>query len=160
LQGSVGNITVLSDPDGKFMVESGIAVSKDRIRAALDTLGAEPVKYVGNIHWHWDHADGDAWLHEGGATIVATTNTVKYLTTASRVEEWEYTFPPVVGAGVPTELLTAAKEKPKVGRWLRLLRRNRPRHSMRNGAPSLSRRLGSRPWSIKDFASSVRLSVD
>lgn len=109
LQGSGGNITVLSGPDGKFMVDSGIAVSKDKIRAALDTLGAEPVKYVVNTHWHWDHANGDAWLHEGGATIVATPNTVKYLTTASRVEEWEHTFPSVVGAGVPTELLTAEK---------------------------------------------------
>ena len=109
LQGSGGNFTVLSGPDGTFVVDSGIAVSKDKIRAALDTLGAEPVKYVVNTHWHWDHANGDAWLHEGGATIVATPNTVKYLTTASRVEEREHTFPSVVGAGVPTELLTAEK---------------------------------------------------
>ena len=46
-----------------------------------------------------------AWLTL--TTIVATPNTVKYLTTASRVEEREHTFPAVVGAGVPTELLTA-----------------------------------------------------
>jgi len=129
LQGSGGNITVLGGSDGKFMVDSGIAVSKDKIRAALNTLGAEPVKFVVGTHWHWDHANGDARLHEGGATIVATPKTVKYLMTASRVEEWEHTFQSVIEA----------------------MRRIRPRPSMRNGAPSLLRRLGSQPWCIKDF---------
>jgi glyoxylase-like metal-dependent hydrolase (beta-lactamase superfamily II) len=109
LEGSGGNITVLSGSDGKFMVDSGIAVSKSKIKAALDALGSASVKYVVNTHWHWDHADGDAWLHADGATIIATPKTVEYLTRASRVDEWEHTFPPVAEGGVPTEILTAGK---------------------------------------------------
>nr|WP_184418279.1 MBL fold metallo-hydrolase [Rhodanobacter sp. MP7CTX1] len=109
LEGSGGNITVLTGSDGKFMVEAGIALSKKPIQNALDTLGAGSVKYVVNTHWHWDHSDGDAWLHEAGALVIATPNTAKHLAQASRVTNWNHTFPPVTKDGMPTILLTAAK---------------------------------------------------
>ncbi|MFL9920511.1 hypothetical protein PQR75_35065 [Paraburkholderia fungorum] len=38
------------------------------------------MKYVANTHWHWDHTDGNAWLHEAGATIVPHKHTFKHLT--------------------------------------------------------------------------------
>ncbi|RDD82131.1 MBL fold metallo-hydrolase [Dyella tabacisoli] len=109
LEGSGGNITVLSGPDGKFMVDSGIALSKPAMQASLDKLGSAPVKYVVNTHWHWDHSDGDAWLHEAGATVIATPQTVDHLTKASRVSDWNFTFPPVSAEGVPSVRLTTDK---------------------------------------------------
>lgn len=107
LEGSGGNITVLSGPDGKFLVDAGIGLSKDAMQASLAKLGPAPVKYVANTHWHWDHSDGDAWLHEAGATIIATPQTVNHLTQASRVSEWDHTFPAVAADGVPSVRLTA-----------------------------------------------------
>jgi glyoxylase-like metal-dependent hydrolase (beta-lactamase superfamily II) len=109
LEGSGGNITVLSGPDGKFLVDSGIALSKVAMQASLDKLGSTPVKYVVNTHWHWDHSDGDAWLHEVGATVIATPQTVNHLTKASRVSAWNHTFPPVSVDGVPSVRLTTDK---------------------------------------------------
>ena len=79
LAGSGGNIAVLADPDGKFLVDAGIAVSKEKIARALATLGAGGVKYVVNAHWHWDHAAGNVWLHDAGSQIMASENTLKYL---------------------------------------------------------------------------------
>jgi len=64
LRGSGGNITVLSGKDGKFLVDAGISPSKDKLQAEFKRLGPTPVKYVVNTHWHWDHTDGNAWLHE------------------------------------------------------------------------------------------------
>jgi glyoxylase-like metal-dependent hydrolase (beta-lactamase superfamily II) len=110
LAGSGGNITVLSNPEGQFLVDGGIAVSKDKIRAALATLGGPKPKFVVNTHWHWDHADGDAWLHDAGATIIAHPNTRKYLSTTSRVDDWNYTFPATPQGALPTILVDKSKK--------------------------------------------------
>src|SRR5262245_63623110 len=53
LMGSGGNIVVLSSSEGKFLVDAGIAPSKDKLQAALNQIGPSPLKYVVNTHWHW-----------------------------------------------------------------------------------------------------------
>jgi glyoxylase-like metal-dependent hydrolase (beta-lactamase superfamily II) len=68
LVGSGGNIGVLAGPDGKVLVDAGMTASRGRIKEALGTLGPEPVRHVINTHWHFDHADGNEWLHQEGAT--------------------------------------------------------------------------------------------
>ena len=102
LFGSGGNIVVLNGPDGKLLVDDGIAVSKDKIQAALDRISAEPIKYVINTHWHWDHTDGNEWVHNQGATIIAHENVLKRLSATTRVEDWNYTFQPWPMSGRPT----------------------------------------------------------
>jgi len=102
LFGSGGNIVVLNGPDGKLLVDDGIAVSKDKIQAALDRISAEPIKYVINTHWHWDHTDGNEWVHNQGATIIAHENVLKRLSATNRVEDWNYTFQPWPLSGRPT----------------------------------------------------------
>src|SRR5215212_2585965 len=102
LFGSGGNIVVLNGPDGKLLVDDGIAVSKDKIQAALDRISAKPIKYVINTHWHWDHTDGNEWVHNQGATIIAHENVLKRLSATTRVEDWNYTFQPWPISGCPT----------------------------------------------------------
>ena len=102
LIGSGGNITVLDTPDGKFLIDAGIAVSKDKLVAALDSIGPGSVKYVVNTHYHWDHSDGNAWLHDGGATIIAHDNTLTHLREGTRVIDWSFKFQPVPRSGLPT----------------------------------------------------------
>lgn len=102
LMGSGGNIAVLTGPNGKLMVDAGIAVSRPKVEAALDGTGPAPLKYLINTHYHWDHTDGNVWLHEKGATIIAQENTLKRLTSGTRVIEWGFYFPPTPPAGLPT----------------------------------------------------------
>ena len=102
LVGSGGNITVLNTPDGKFLIDAGIAVSKPKLLSALDSIGPSTVKYVVNTHYHWDHSDGNAWLHDAGATIVAHDNTLTHLREGTRVVDWSYKFQPVAAGGLPT----------------------------------------------------------
>lgn len=109
LIGSGGNITVLSGSDGKFLVDAGISKSQAKLRAALASIGPGPVKYVVNTHWHWDHTDGNAWLHEAGATIVAHENTYKHLTETTHVNAWNWTFDPVPPAARPSVLIKHEK---------------------------------------------------
>ena len=109
LMGSGGNIGVLSEPEGKLLVDAGIAVSKPRVKAALDSISAFPPKYLINTHWHWDHSDGNEWVHAEGATIIAHENVLKRLMDRTRVIEWGYTFPPVAPDALPT--VTYKKQK-------------------------------------------------
>jgi glyoxylase-like metal-dependent hydrolase (beta-lactamase superfamily II) len=109
LTGSGGNIAVYVGPQGKFMVDSGIAVSRPRVEAALDATGSVPLKYVVNTHYHWDHTDGNEWIHQKGATVVAHENTLSRLTSGTRVIEWGFYFPPAPKEALPTE--TVKREK-------------------------------------------------
>lgn len=109
LFGSGGNIGVLTGPDGKLMVDSGIAVSKGKIETALRQTGDGPIKYVINSHYHWDHTDGNAWVHETGAVVIAHQNTLKRMSTSTRVIEWGFTFPPSPAAALPTETVDRNK---------------------------------------------------
>jgi glyoxylase-like metal-dependent hydrolase (beta-lactamase superfamily II) len=102
LMGSGGNISVLTGADGKLLVDGGISVSQKKIAAALDGISGAPIKFLINTHWHWDHTDGNAWLHHAGATIIAHENTLKDLSSTIQVEEWKHTFTPVSPDALPT----------------------------------------------------------
>ncbi len=109
LMGTGGNVTVLSGIEGKFLVDAGISKSKDKLKAALDKISSSPLKYVVNTHWHWDHTDGNAWLHATGATIVAHKNTHKHLTETTHVNAWNWTFDPVPTGARPTLIIDNEK---------------------------------------------------
>src|SRR5262245_23386929 len=108
LEGSGGNIAVLTGPDGKVLVDGGIGVSRPQLTKALAELGAEPITHLINTHWHFDHADGNDWLHSAGAKIIAQENTRKHLSGIQRVEDWDYNFLPSPAGAIPSEVF--AKE--------------------------------------------------
>jgi len=109
LAGAGGNIGVLSGPEGPFLVDTGIGGSKEKILAALRSLGPGPVRYAVNTHWHWDHAEGNAWLRAAGATVISSGNTNRRLGQTIRVVEWEHTFTPNAAADRPNLLVTAPR---------------------------------------------------
>ena len=106
LMGSGGNITVLSGKGGKFLVDAGISKSQEKLPVELNKISPSPLKYVVNTHWHWDHTDGNGWMHSAGATIVAHKNTLKHLTETTHVDAWNWTFDPVPAGARPTLVVT------------------------------------------------------
>ncbi|MGC4049536.1 MAG: MBL fold metallo-hydrolase [Paludibaculum sp.] len=102
LEGSGGNIVVLSGGDGKLLVDGGFRVSEKSLRAALDGIDAAPIQQLVNTHWHADHTDSNEWLHAAGAGIIAHENTRKRLAVDTRVDGWEYTFKASPTAALPT----------------------------------------------------------
>lgn len=105
LEGSGGNIAVFTGSDGKVLVDAGITASRPRILEALSGLSNDPVRYLINTHWHFDHADGNEWLKKEGATIIAHENARKHLAEATRVEDWNFNFPPSPADAVPSEVI-------------------------------------------------------
>jgi glyoxylase-like metal-dependent hydrolase (beta-lactamase superfamily II) len=104
LEGSGGNMAVLNGPDGKLLVDAGIGVSRAQIGAALAAIGPEPVTHLINTHWHFDHTNGNTWLQQAGAKIVAQENTRTYLAKVQRVDDWDYNFLPLPAAALPDEV--------------------------------------------------------
>jgi glyoxylase-like metal-dependent hydrolase (beta-lactamase superfamily II) len=109
IEGSGGNIAVLTGADGKVFVDAGIAATRPRVLDAANSLSQDPIKHLINTHWHFDHTDGNQWLNEQGAAILAHENTHKHLLAAQRVEDWEYNFPSPPLAAVPTEVFSSEK---------------------------------------------------
>ena len=110
VEGSGGNIAVLPGPDGKLLVDAGITASRAAITEALASISPDPVRHLINTHWHFDHTDGNDWLHSLGAEITAHQNTRKHLSEATRVEGWDFTFAPSPTGALPTKLMTERLE--------------------------------------------------
>ena len=104
LEGSGGNIAVLTGNDGKLLVDAGITASRPGITEALNSLSSDPVRQLINTHWHFDHTDGNEWLHSIGAEITAHENTRKHLSETTRVEAWNFTFPPSPKGALPAKV--------------------------------------------------------
>jgi glyoxylase-like metal-dependent hydrolase (beta-lactamase superfamily II) len=104
IMGSGGNIAVLPGPDGKLLIDAGIAVSQPKITAVLAGISGDPVRHLVNTHWHFDHTNGNNWLHDAGAAITAHENTRKRLMVRHRVQGWRFTFPPAPKGALPTTI--------------------------------------------------------
>ncbi len=109
LMGSGGNIAVLPGKDGKLIIDSGYLGTRGKIADALSGLSPNPIKHLVNTHWHFDHTDGNEWMHSAGATITAQENTRKHLSASTRVEDWNFTFPPLPAGAIPTDVFNADK---------------------------------------------------
>jgi glyoxylase-like metal-dependent hydrolase (beta-lactamase superfamily II) len=104
LMGAGGNIAVLPGRDGKLLIDAGFAGAHPKIAEALASISSDPIKHLINTHWHFDHTDGNEWLHSAGAAILAHANTRKHLSTATRVEGWNFTFAPSPAGAIPAEV--------------------------------------------------------
>jgi len=128
LEGSGGNIAVLTGRDGKVLVDAGIPGSRPQIMQALTGLSGDPVKHLINTHWHFDHTDGNEWLNSIGAEITAHENTKKHLGTTTRVEDWNFTFPPAPAGALPTNVFDNEQTLPVNGATL-VIRYYGPAHT-------------------------------
>ena len=128
LEGSGGNIAVLTSADGKVFIDAGITASRPRILEAANSLSRDPIRHLINTHWHFDHTDGNQWLNAEGAAIIAHENTHKHLLVAQRVDDWDFSFPSSPLPAVPTETVSSEKTL-KLNRSTLLLKYYGPAHT-------------------------------
>jgi len=79
LQGEGGNITVAVAKDGIIMVDGQYAPLHDRIRAAIEAISKQPIKYLINTSFHGDHTGGNESFAKDGVTVVSQINVSKRL---------------------------------------------------------------------------------
>lgn len=128
LQGSGGNMVAMPGPDGLLMIDDGISLSKAKLEAKLHDIQPGGIKYAVNTHWHWDHTDGNVWVHDEGATIIAQANTARHLGETIRVVEWGHSFTPLP-AGGRAAMLVAKEKRLAYGADIVRLRAYMPSHT-------------------------------
>jgi cyclase len=104
LQGVGGNMVVQSGPDGKVLIDSSAATAATRLKETLSKLSPHPMKLLINTHWHFDHTDGNAALHnDSGAFIIAQENTRNRLATAQEIAFFHLKLPPSPTSALPQQ---------------------------------------------------------
>jgi cyclase len=106
LQGVGGNMVLRIGPDGKLLIDSSVATAAHRLLQTLDKLGTHPLKLLINTHWHFDHTNGNAVLHDEGAFIVAHENTRLRLSTPQHMALMNLNFEPSPTSALPQQTFT------------------------------------------------------
>jgi glyoxylase-like metal-dependent hydrolase (beta-lactamase superfamily II) len=81
LFGAGGNIGVSYGPDGNVIVDDQFAPLTERIVSAVRRLKDDPVRFVINTHWHFDHTGGNENFGKRGAVILAHRNVRERMST-------------------------------------------------------------------------------
>lgn len=74
LYGAGGNIGVSYGEDGTILIDDQFAPLSAKIEAAIAELGASPVEFLINTHYHGDHTGGNENFGKKGALIFAQEN--------------------------------------------------------------------------------------
>jgi cyclase len=74
LSGAGGNIGLGVGDDAVFLIDDDYAPLTPKLLAAIAAITRQPVKFVLNTHWHFDHVGGNQGLGSAGSLIVAHDN--------------------------------------------------------------------------------------
>lgn len=104
LQGVGGNMVAQTGPDGKVLIDSSMATAASRLKETLSKLAPHPMKLLINTHWHFDHTDGNAALHDdSGAFIIAQENTRNRLATPQEITFFHLKLQPSPTSALPQQ---------------------------------------------------------
>jgi glyoxylase-like metal-dependent hydrolase (beta-lactamase superfamily II) len=95
---------------------------------ALAGISDDPLKLLISTHWHFDHTDGNEWMHSTGATIISHSQTLDRMSHRQVIPEFEGIYPPSPRGALPTVTFEATKVLQVNGDELRLARHT-PAHT-------------------------------
>jgi glyoxylase-like metal-dependent hydrolase (beta-lactamase superfamily II) len=108
LEGAGGNIGVSVGPDGVFVIDDEFAPLHPKIKAALAALSKQPVRFVFNTHWHFDHTGDNEKMAGDGAIIVAQDNVRHRLSIEQMSSLMGMKIPPAPAKALP--IITFSEE--------------------------------------------------
>jgi cyclase len=102
LQGAGGNMVAQTGPEGDLLIDASFSTAVPHIKEALAGLSKDAPDALINTHWHFDHTDGNAGLHEAGFQIVAHQKTRDRLSTPQTVKMLGMSLPAAPAAALPS----------------------------------------------------------
>jgi len=106
LVGSGGNIGLMVGDDAAFVVDDQFAPLTPKILAAIKAITPQPVRFVMNTHWHFDHTGGNENMGQAGALIFAQENVRKRMSTDQFIEAFKPKQPASPRGALPVVTFT------------------------------------------------------
>jgi len=104
--GSGGNIGLMAGDDAAFVVDDQFAPLTPKILAAIKAITPQPVRFVMNTHWHFDHTGGNENMGQAGALIFAQENVRKRMSTDQFIEAFKLKQPASPRGALPVVTFT------------------------------------------------------
>lgn len=101
LKGAGGNIGILAGKDGVFMIDNQYAPLSDKIKTAIKSITDQPIKYLLNTHWHFDHSGGNLNFNTDEITLLAHDNVKVRLENDQHVEPFGWDIKALANEGLP-----------------------------------------------------------
>ena len=109
LEGSGGNIAVLTGPDGKVLVDAGIGVSRPQMTKALADLGGDPVTPPDQHALALRPYRRQCVAEFGRRKDHCARKHPAFLSHVQRVEDWDYNFVSPPPNGLPSEVFASER---------------------------------------------------
>src|SRR6202022_1771438 len=106
LEGEGGNITVAGAKDGIIMGDGEFAPLHDKIKAAIEAISKQPIKYLINTHFHSDHTGGNELFARDGVTIISQISVRNRLAAGTSDGLTGAKTPPAPQAALPSDTYT------------------------------------------------------
>lgn len=101
ITGSGGNIGLSVGNDAAFLVDDQFAPLTQKIQAAVAGVTSQPIKFVVNTHWHFDHTGGNENFGKAGSLLVAHDNVRKRMSTEQFLAAMNRRFPASPAVALP-----------------------------------------------------------
>lgn len=101
LSGHGGNIGVSLGEDGLFVIDDQVEPVSAEVQKAIEKLSPQPIKFLLNTHWHYDHTGGNHHFGSQGAIIVAHDNVRSRLLSGGVIEAFNREIAPATAAALP-----------------------------------------------------------
>jgi glyoxylase-like metal-dependent hydrolase (beta-lactamase superfamily II) len=101
LFGAGGNIGLSYGGDANAIVDDQFAPLTEKILAAVRSVDPDPVRFVLNTHWHFDHTGGNESLGKRGAVIMAHHNVRSRMSTEQFLAALNQKVPPSPKEALP-----------------------------------------------------------
>jgi cyclase len=79
-----GNIGVLAGDQGVLLIDAEWPQLHDKVVAAVARISPQPIRYLVNTHWHWDHVGGDGNFGKAGVVIFSSEQTREHIVQAQQ----------------------------------------------------------------------------
>ena len=106
LQGAGGNIGLVVGDDAVFVVDDQYAPLTPKVLAAIKLVTPQPVRFVLNTHWHFDHTGGNENMGKAGALIFAHENVRRRMSKDQFIEALNRTEPAAPRGALPVVTFT------------------------------------------------------
>ena len=101
LTGAGGNMGLSAGVDASLLIDDQFAPLSAKILAAVKGVTPNPVKFLVNTHFHFDHTGGNENIGNTGAVIVAHDNVRERLSKGQFMARFNIKIPPAPGVALP-----------------------------------------------------------